>query len=725
MNLSRKIWLPILQFWQNNTVAIVLIFFVVVSFFASLFFPTTKIFFTPEFQRSDIWYQNYPFKVSLTQNLRLGTLPFWESRIGSGFPLYAEGQVGTWFIPNLFLFTLFPTIIAWNLSYVLAFGVLTLGTYIFLKELGISRHSSLVFALVYGFSGVFATHIIHINMIQTIALMPWMLWLMHRLIHQKVWWPTYGLLFLASQQIFLGYLNYVFISGLSISSFMLFWIFSKKNVDKQLFLQILFIVSGTIGISAVQLLPSIELIQHSTRNISNGFEYVTEFDFPLNHFQSVINPEFMGHPRNATYYDNDRNSNSLYWENTVFIGWIPLLLIGYVGYQLVNEYTRNKKLLQKNKKYQFVLFLVISSVFWGLLVLGKHSPLSFIFNIPGFSWFRVPSRYLVPLSLTLSILAAKGFDSFNPTEKKTKYLIGAVMISQVLWFAYKQNPRIEWSRLQNPAITQMIPESSRIITDNSHTLAWQSHYLNTGWPDITDYAWFDNGLSANSNVTHNFLQLQPYAGVGIANSDLFYESATLSGLLRMSDYYISANKPITLPEMNRIDQIEPPKETLPTYLIYEHANKLPRFFVTTNVRLVDSQESAVEALKTGWAFDEVPLIESELSYQSSQATHSAVIELETMHKKNTFLLDLEKDSWLILQNTLYPGWKAKIDGEKTKVYPANVTFQSVFVPKGSHTVEVYFDSDSFKGGFIISTITGALLLLSFFGLNNPKIRRKT
>jgi hypothetical protein len=118
---------------------ILIIGFIHFLFFARLFYPEPMIFYLPEYERSDIWNQNYPFKDFLSHSLKHGELPFWSKDAGTGFSLFAEGQVGTLYIPNLILFYFLPTWIAWNLSYILLFLLSFLGAYLFYRELGILK----------------------------------------------------------------------------------------------------------------------------------------------------------------------------------------------------------------------------------------------------------------------------------------------------------------------------------------------------------------------------------------------------------------------------------------------------------------------------------------------------------------------------------------------------------------------------------------------------------
>src|SRR3990172_8206142 len=101
------------RFWP-----ILFIILVVAAYFWRLFFPEPKLFYTVETLGSDLWSFYYPNKDFLSHSLKSGTLPFWSKDVGTGLPLFAGGQIGSLYLPNLVLYFLFPTCLSWNLNYI-------------------------------------------------------------------------------------------------------------------------------------------------------------------------------------------------------------------------------------------------------------------------------------------------------------------------------------------------------------------------------------------------------------------------------------------------------------------------------------------------------------------------------------------------------------------------------------------------------------------------------
>jgi uncharacterized membrane protein YfhO len=66
---------------------------------------------------------------------------------------------------------------------------------------------------------------------------------------------------------------------------------------------------------------------------------------------------------------------------------------------------------------------------------------------------------------------------------------------------------------------------------------------------------------------------------------------------------------------------------------------------------------------------------------------------------------------LLLADTWYPGWKARVDGHPAPLYRADRVLRATEVPAGEHRVEFYYAPLSLRIGAAISLGTLAVLLL--------------
>jgi hypothetical protein len=94
-------------------------------------------------------------------------------------------------------------------------------------------------------------------------------------------------------------------------------------------------------------------------------------------------------------------------------------------------------------------------------------------------------------------------------------------------------------------------------------------------------------------------------------------------------------------------------------------------------------------------------------------------------QKVSFTYTSTNESYVILSNDFYPGWKAKVNGKQIPIEEVNYAFQGLKLPKAKNAkVEVYYDPDSFKLGlsFTILSLIGSIFLLWKYG--NRKVTTK-
>jgi uncharacterized membrane protein YfhO len=71
---------------------------------------------------------------------------------------------------------------------------------------------------------------------------------------------------------------------------------------------------------------------------------------------------------------------------------------------------------------------------------------------------------------------------------------------------------------------------------------------------------------------------------------------------------------------------------------------------------------------------------------------------------------------LVLKDTWYPGWEARVDGTKVPIYRVNGCFRGVIVPAGEHRVIFkYKPALIYLAGAISILITLGLLIEALFG----------
>jgi hypothetical protein len=68
--------------------------------------------------------------------------------------------------------------------------------------------------------------------------------------------------------------------------------------------------------------------------------------------------------------------------------------------------------------------------------------------------------------------------------------------------------------------------------------------------------------------------------------------------------------------------------------------------------------------------------------------------------------------WVFLADTWYPGWEARVNGQKTQILRANYLFRAVEVQPGMSEIEFRYRPVSFTAGLMISAAGWLIVLLS-------------
>lgn len=735
---------------MKTVYSILTIILIIGFFFLRLFIPDQQIFVTPDFGQSDIFQLNLPAKYSLSQSLKNNELPLWNKNIGNGFPQFAEGQIGTFNILNLVVFKFLPFPLSYNIAYVLIFMTISMGTYFYCKTIGFSNIISVYCSIIFTFSGFFIGHIPHFNLIQTTSFLPW-IFLTNNL-YVKTNKIKYLLIIslLISQQLFSGFPQVTLITIIGLLFYDLYFIIIKKFSYSQLIFMGISI-SFAFLLSAVQLLPSKELLDMSSRKNGLSLTESSYFSFPLKNLVTFFNPSALGNPRNGNYPYFSDNNGSIFWENIGYIGILPLLFF-LLSLILLNN---KKEITDRRILYFYMLLLCLAF----LMMLGKFSPLYFFYSFPPLSYFRVPSRFILLFIWALVILSGLGLKQFENwiikhTNKKTGFIIILlVTITATLnlfAFSYYYNPLgkvSEW--LKKPEYL-----NKRQLQKN--------HYFTIGGAKIWNDYFLKNGWSKNS---YNYLNLNKYL---IPNLNVFYDLPAFQvypimttiryfltdrlirqGIQEKDNKITINNASLKLFKMNNIGSLisalpvdnlkknyyQYDKKSETSIYVYSLDNPQPRIYFAPNYETVSTVIQFSRRISSeNYSPQNTVLLEENqpLSNKRLLTINGCNMNNKNCRSKINILKDNDQKvsvkvsnnyaGFLVITDTYYPGWEVYINGKKDFLYAANLNQKAVFLNKGDNIVDFIYQPHYFQKGLIISSIsyfialalTGFLFFPSFF-----------
>jgi uncharacterized membrane protein YfhO len=162
--------------------------------------------------------------------------------------------------------------------------------------------------------------------------------------------------------------------------------------------------------------------------------------------------------------------------------------------------------------------------------------------------------------------------------------------------------------------------------------------------------------------------------------------------------------------------------------VFRTANVLPRAFVVHKARVIRDKDKRLKAIRSSsfTPSQEVILEETvpkdiKTSNSDSNSQDKVTIIKSDAHQTSVSV-SLEKDGFLVLSDTFFPGWEAYVDGKREKIYQADHFIRAVPLKKGKHRVRFVFNPITYRLGLIISScaLIFFLLVMGVIFLNKIK-----
>lgn len=685
---------------------------VVVFFFFPLLYPKIHLLTTPDYGGSDSIGVSFSGKWLLGTALKKNTLPFWSSQIGNGFPVLSEGQSGALFPINLVLFRFFSVPTAYTV--VLLFSLISFGwgIYVLSRLLSHSWLSSLVTGTIAAISGIAITQMTHIAILQGFSLLPWVL----ASGITCFWTPTPKKLALFSCllgiQLLSGNPQPTILSLLFLFAFVFIyhspW---QKKIWSLLLLGGSTLLAG--GLAAIQLIPSFYFLKLTTS--PSGFDEgsATFFSYPWKHFLTMVDPFFLGNPKMGTYPAFYNFSGSIFWENTGYIGILPIILVGVYFLLFVR-----KRLQNQNTERTLIILFILSA----LLMLGKYSPLYFLFTFPPFSFFRVPSRFLWLFVTILLLFTASTLDFL--IKKKLRVLVIAFVVITVFdlfshFGSYHVYTPVE-TELTPPKAVSYLTKNAKVVTIGN-AIPENNTMTSTGWQDREAFLGYRNFLSPNENVLYGVSQLgesagrirtRTYIGSLLVTPQLttMDTEATLSA--RMMTFLARYGVTDIISSIPILFQTATPsglKIIDHTAFLYHLNDTHPKAYLTRNVRVAKTTED-VNTL----SFDsENSIVEETIPVASGSAAGTVTITKDTGDSLDIAIKSNETTSLLVVNQSYDQGWKGSLNGKNSTIIPVNVRNIGIVLPPGDSVVTLQYRPKGFFVGFLISFFSFVVVIAIF------------
>ncbi len=202
---------------------------------------------------------------------------------------------------------------------------------------------------------------------------------------------------------------------------------------------------------------------------------------------------------------------------------------------------------------------------------------------------------------------------------------------------------------------------------------------------------------------------QPVTGSGIL--DFQDIDLKLAGMLHVK-YLVQGEKNLHFSELEPVFHGEGMK-------IFENPFLFPKVFFVSGYQWIRDEESVLNLLSDP-RFDpkKTVIFEEEPHRKLSRQADTEILRGQA--KINQYLpneiklsVKSENDSYLVLTDSYYPGWKAYVDGEVERIYRANGVLRAIFVPKGAHAVDFVYRPKSLLLGSLLSALALIFVFFAF------------
>ncbi len=367
----------------------------------------------------DLFEHYVPQKRLFADLIRTGQLPLWDVYLHGGQPYLAD-PTNVALSPTSLLYLFLPLLTAFNLEIAFHLIFCAIFAYALARALGFHPRASLVTGAIFAFCGV-TLSLINVLRFWAMPYIPLVLLFWHLCLveRQRKWFAATALA--GAIQVFAGSPETSLLTMLFLLGWGLTYPYPQRRAFKTCLLWVV-LVLFIIGLSAIQILPTAEMVRHSSRS---DVDYETFTTWPLHpaRLPEILFRSFLGR--------TDALSSADYWGKT--IEGVPYTFMLSIYFGLLTTVFVIASHLEPNVLPKRIrIFLVSLCFLLSGLALGNALPFfRQFYDFMPIHWFRYPIKLLMGATLPVSLLAGSTFDAqyeiSDDRKPSTSFLI-------LLWF---------------------------------------------------------------------------------------------------------------------------------------------------------------------------------------------------------------------------------------------------------------------------------------------------
>lgn len=703
--------------------------------------------------------QLFPWKHLVFQAFQNHIIPFWNPYQLMGMPFMA-GMKPMVFYP-LNIFYLFGEINAWHLLLFSQIFLSMLFMYMLARSFKLGMFPSMLAGLVFSLNTLMMGVLEFGSDGHALLWFPLIIFSAKKYIEEQKNRYLSILGIIIGISIFAGQLQYTGYILLFLAAFIVYYGYTQKT-KKVVYLFLFLSILLGIGVSAVQLIPGLELFSHSVRGIVDSYTIFSGgLDKPYQIFR-LFAPDFFGNPVT-------RDASTGYIESIGYFGIIPLFFSFYA--------------MIFARKNSFVTFFSIAAIASLILSLQGIGQILFWLHIPVITSGEGDRIFSIGY-VAFAILSGFGFTEFLNTKEKKRNIVsvcvflalfiiiltgkvildravakafihnvqftilifGAFFICSCLFIFLKKKLAVTSTIFIVAVITLTYIDLFRVgyhflTFSNKKFLYPQMHvtkYIQTESKKTLDR---NIGLTEPEIATYlNVYTIETYNPLYIQrNGELLQalQKKNPKNLPIDNKYFISKGENLKYAlDFLGVSQFIVAKDINPSiyffnspkfendlrlkyqderYTVYENLTAYPRFnLYYHDIVTKNDADTLSKIAANNIDFRQTLLLNETLPVKLEQGTGDAKL-LSSDLNSQTFKIHSSKPALFYISDTFYPGWNATVNNKPTKIYRANYNFRAVLIPAGQSIVTFSYIPTNFYIGVCISGIS-FLLLLSFLFL---------
>lgn len=553
--------------------------------------------------------------------------------------------------------------------------------------------------------------------------------------NSKLFWPII-FIFSLSASFFAGHLQtffYIFVTSL-VYLIVRWW---QYGHNKKVFIAFIIYYLSFIILTAAQWIPTVQLILQSGRGIDQADWTQPGWFIPWQHLIQFVAPDFFGNPATGNYWG--------VWNYGEFIGYVGIIPMIFALFAMF--YRWDKKTLFYGSLLFLSLIFSLPTIFAKIPYLlnipfistAQPTRLLFIADFSlavlaalGFDYvMREKKKVLYPivilLVITIGLWVVTVFNIFQINVENLSVTKRNLELPRMLVIASGLIFIVLYIFSKIKQVTQMIYIFIIVIT--------VFDLVRFGWKftPFTNKEYLFPSTNAISFLKKQEGQFRVMAAddrIFPPNFSVIYRLQSVSGYdpLYLSRYgeLLAASergKPNIAPPFG-FNRIITPKNFESKMIdllgvkyvlsltdlasvkltkvfkegqtrVYENKNVLPRSFFVENFVSIDNKESAIESMfSSDVDLRKTAFVEKYQGVISKTPLRCTDCRAEIVdYTENRIVIEAENldDGFLVLTDSFYPTWRAKIDGKETEIFRTDYNFRGIVVPKGKHIILFYIN----------------------------------